>query len=81
VEWLKNNNAYYTYESPTVEPNGKFYMEGERATIEAIVNEKPTLFVNGIVDPTSSGPSTGMYRFTLQFDSGTWKIADNQKID
>jgi hypothetical protein len=81
VDWLKNNNAYYKYESPTVEPTGKFSMEGERVTIEMIVKENPTLFVNERVDPTSSGPSTGMYRFTLQFDSGTWKIADTQKID
>ncbi|WP_445249594.1 IMS domain-containing protein [Microcoleus sp. OTE_8_concoct_300] len=81
VDWLKNNNAYYKYESPTVEPTGKFSLEGERVTIEMIVKENPTLFVNERVDPTSSGPSTGMYRFILQFDSGTWKIADTQKID
>ncbi len=80
VDWLQKNNGYYTYETPTVEPTDKFAIEGERVTIEMRVNENRTLFVNQKVDPTSSGSSTGMYRFTLQFDSGIWKIADSQKI-
>lgn len=80
VDWLQKSNGYYTYESPTVEPTGKFAIEGERVTIEMRVNENPTLFVGGIVDPRYSGPSTGIYRFTLQFDGGTWKIAESQKI-
>ena len=80
VDWLQKSNGYYTYESPTVEPTGKIAIEGERVIIEMRVDENRTLFVNERVDPTSSGPTTGMYRFTLQFDSGTWKIADGQKI-
>lgn len=80
VGWLRRNNAEYEYQQPQVEASGQFFARGNQVIIDARVNENATLYVNGGIDWSSSGPSTGLYRFSLQVDRGIWKIADSQEI-
>jgi serine/threonine-protein kinase len=81
MNWLKNNKAYYTYESPIVNPNGGFFVEANQATIVVNIRENRTLYVNGRIDQTRTGPTSGVYRFTMQFENGNWKITDSQEIN
>ncbi|MFB2917916.1 protein kinase domain-containing protein [Aerosakkonema funiforme] len=81
INWLKNNNAYYTYESPIVTQNGGFFVEANQATIVVNIIENRTLYVNGRIDRTKTGPTSGVYRFTMQLENGNWKIADSQEIN
>ena len=80
VRWLKQNNAEYEYQQPRVEASGQFFVQGNQATIDVRITENATLYLSGAIDWSSSGPSTGVYRFSLQVDKGIWKIANSQKI-
>jgi serine/threonine-protein kinase len=80
IDWLKANNAHYSYGQFEVKPLGQFILQGERATVEVEIFENPTLYVNGQVDKSQSIPSQGRYRCTLQFDRQSWKIATLTKI-
>ncbi len=80
VEWLIKYNAYYTYGGAAVEAGGKFYSKGNQIIIETKVAQDRTLHINGGIDPTNSGLSTGVYRWTLQWENGSFKIANSEEI-
>ncbi len=80
VDWLIQYNGYYTYGSGTVEPVGEFFINGNQIIIETKVTQELTLRVNGIIDPTNSGLTTGVYRWTLQWENGSLKIANSEEI-
>ncbi|MBD2205595.1 DUF4101 domain-containing protein [Calothrix sp. FACHB-1219] len=80
VEWLKKYNGYYTFGSPKVSSTGKFFAQENQVKIDVRVYQEQTLRVNEEIDPTQSRLSDGVYRYTLQLDNGSWKIANSQDI-
>ncbi|MGB7274278.1 MAG: IMS domain-containing protein [Geitlerinemataceae cyanobacterium] len=76
IDWLQDNNAYYTFGVQKVEPTGVFSASGDRATIEVRVTEDRTFYVNGKVNDTQTDFDTTSARYTLYFTDGRWKIAD-----
>jgi serine/threonine-protein kinase len=81
VDWLQNNNAYYSYGEFTVSAAGVFGIQDNQANVTVEIFESPTLFVNGKIDRSQSQPSRGRYICTLLFSEGRWKIADLVKIN
>ncbi|NEQ37952.1 MAG: DUF4101 domain-containing protein [Okeania sp. SIO3I5] len=81
INWLIRNRAYYTYEKPSVELVGNFRLSGKQAKIDVRTYERPTLYVDGSIDWSASGDQQGVYRFTLEFSNGKWKIAKSQELD
>ena len=80
LNWLKENNAYYSYGKPTVEASSRFKPQGVQVVIDVRVYQTTTLLVNGKIDQSKSSPDDGIYRYTLSYDNGSWKIADSQKL-
>ncbi|NES65581.1 MAG: DUF4101 domain-containing protein, partial [Okeania sp. SIO2D1] len=78
VRYLKKEDKYYSFGDPTVQASGKFADEGDRVIIDVRIYQSSTLWVNGIIDKTRSNPTTGVYRYSLQWENGRWKIADSQ---
>jgi serine/threonine-protein kinase len=78
LDWLQSNNARYQFRSSQVEALELLEQEGDRALVEATITEDRTLTVNGIVDASQSGLSTGRFRYLLQQVDGEWRIADYQ---
>jgi hypothetical protein len=79
--WLRRNGGAYSFSKPTVEPAGEFSRQGEQVIIDIRVTQNSTLRVRGRIDPTESGLTQGMYRYTLRFDDQTWKISDSNELD
>lgn len=80
VNWLRQNNGYYTYGEFSVEPLSQVSIRGTQATIDLRINEDITLIINGRIDPDQTGTVSGTYRFTLELDNGRWKISDIDEI-
>ncbi len=80
IDWLRNNNAYYTFGVQKVEPAGKLVANADRATLEVLITEDIALYVNGKLDPTQTGFSTEKSRYSFQFIDGRWKISDYKTI-
>ncbi|GAB1544195.1 hypothetical protein NUACC21_68710 [Scytonema sp. NUACC21] len=72
---LQEENAYYTFEQPIVEPIGQFYAQDNQVTIDVRIRENRTHYVGGQFEPTYSGSVSGLYKATLQLENGVWKIA------
>lgn len=81
IDWLRNNNAFYRFGVQNVETTGQFASSGDRATIEVIVTEERSLYVNGRRDETQTGFNSKRVRYSLQLSNGLWKIADYQTLD
>ena len=81
IDWLQNNNAFYSYGEFTVSRAGSFGIQDNQANITVEIFESPTLYVNGKIDRTQSQPSRGRYICTLIFEDGKWKIATLTKAN
>jgi hypothetical protein len=81
IDWLENNNAYYTYQSQNIDSVIEFDNSDNEAMIEVVVTEARTLCRNG---RASNGNNTttdkSSVRYFLKFEQGTWKIADYKGI-
>jgi hypothetical protein len=77
IDWLQQNNSYYTYGSYTVEPTTHFKSGSSQAEIEAKVTQEITLYSNGI---SKSKPDTSVYRYNLVLENGSWKIANRKEM-
>lgn len=81
IDWLENNNAYYTYQSQNIDSVIEFDNSDNEAIIEVVVTEARTLCRNG---RASNGNNTttdkSSVRYFLKFEQGTWKIADYKGI-
>lgn len=55
--------------------------EGQQGSIEALVNEKGDLYVNGQLDSTSSYDSNVRVRYDLIQQEGQWRIQDMQALE
>jgi hypothetical protein len=75
MNWLQNNNAYYTYGSQGIDSVKNFIGSGNQATIEVVTNEERTLCKNGRQDRDNTVSDTSRVRYNLQFDQGRWKIS------
>jgi hypothetical protein len=81
MNWLRNNNAYYTYGLQEVNSVVNFNPSGNTATIEVITSEERTLCLNGRPSKDgNTGYSRSQVRYYLQLDQGRWKIQDYQTI-
>jgi hypothetical protein len=78
VNWLENNNAYYTYQSQQVEEVESFTVNEGQAILGVYIAEGRTFCKDG--SPVLDGNTTyekRLYRYTLQSVNGQWKIADH----
>ncbi len=78
VDWLQNNNAYYTYRLQTIDKVENFLHNKNNAIIDVIIPEQRTLCLNG--KPSSDQntiDSISKVRYYLRFDNGKWKIEDH----
>ena len=76
LKWLRSNNARYEYGFQKIESVEAFSSNSNQAVLAVRVTEDSTLFVNGRIDPKSSGLKTRSIRYNLQFINGVWKIED-----
>ncbi len=76
IQWLKNNNSYYTYK--TIKVNGvvQFQPSPSMPSILVSVTEDSTLH-----SPKGNAPSssTNNWLYTLKKENGRWKIWDYSK--
>ena len=81
IEWLRQRNAFDEVDIRVVQPVGAFLAQGNQVTIDIKVSESFKRYVGGNIDPGNTVSSTGLYRFTLQVENGSWKIANSQEIN
>jgi len=79
--WLANNNAYYSYGAFEVRSPSRFSVRDNQAAIEIEIVEEPTLFINGVVDASQSGRTSGRYYAILRRENGVWKVANLSKVN
>ena len=80
IDWLKDNNSYYTYAITRVDNVWAFDNSKSLVEIKLRVTEDITLHnSNGGVDAERSGKTTANYIYYLAQDNGTWKIHDSRK--
>ncbi|MBD2567788.1 IMS domain-containing protein [Anabaena lutea] len=76
LEELKAKNGYWIYGTRNVEPLTYFSVTNEQVQIDVKIKEELSYYENGI--RLQDTPNNNNYRFTLQPDNGTWKIANIQ---
>ena len=81
IQWLRRNNAKYTYKSFKIQSQGQFFIKDDQVNIDIKVSEDRTLVVQGQVDFSSTGDNTSIYRWILQLEDNRWKIADSKEIN
>jgi serine/threonine-protein kinase len=81
LDWLLNNNAYYTYSVQKIEQVEQFVTSGNQATIDIVITEERTLYKDGkVVRDGNTSLDTRLVRYTLQSENGRWKIADYKTV-
>lgn len=81
VDWLQNNNAFYSYGNFQVRRAGSFGIQDNQANLSVEIFESPKLYINGKIDRSQSQPSRGRYICNFRFEDGKWKIASLTKVD
>ena len=81
IQWLRRNNAKYTYKSFKIQSQGQFFIKDDQVNIDIKVSEDRTLVIQDQVDFSSTGDNTSIYRWTLQLEDDLWKIADSKEIN
>ena len=76
IQWLKNNNSYYTYDRIRVDQVIRFNPSPTMPSIAVRVTEKSILNSPNSRNPSSS---TNDWLYTLKKEGGTWKIWDYRK--
>lgn len=76
IQWLKNNNSYYTYDRIRVDQVTRFNPSPTTPSIAVRVTEKSTLNSPKGQTPSSS---TNDWIYILKKEGGTWKIWDSRK--
>ncbi len=80
IDWLRDNNSYYTYAITRVENVWAFDNSKSLVEIKLRVTEDLTLHnSSGGIDAERSGRTTANYIYYLAQDNGTWKIHDSKK--
>lgn len=81
MNWLQNNNAYYTYGLQQVDSVKNFIANSNQATIEVITTEERTLCTNGRPNSENTAYDTSRVRYNLQFYEGKWKISSYDSLE
>lgn len=82
IDWLRNNNAYYTYSNQSIDGVENFTLNGNVATIDALITESRTLYnARGGIDRSSSGYDQRLVRYQLSLVNGQWKINDYDTLE
>ena len=78
VNWLRNNNQYYTYQSTTIQRVISFDSTSpEHPSIVISVSSQDTLNGPGVYRPSSS---TSNFRYIFAKEDGKWKIWNYEKV-
>ncbi|MDJ0648103.1 MAG: IMS domain-containing protein [Xenococcaceae cyanobacterium MO_188.B19] len=81
VNWLRNNNAYYKYGVQSVDSVEEFIASGDRATIDAVVTEQRTFYMNNkVINDGNTAFDTRLVRYNLVSENGQWKIEDYNTV-
>ncbi len=81
LEWLKEFDYYYTYNSSEIGTIKKFDNSGNDIILELNIIEDKTQYDNKRrVVSKNSGRSISLIRYTLRHDSDKWKIANIEEI-
>jgi len=78
--WLQSNNAYYRYGEQKITGVKQFIPSRNRAVINVFITEETVLYINGKVDSSNTGVSSGLYSFTLEAINNNWKISSSKKL-
>lgn len=76
LQWLKNNNSYYSYNSIRVNSVISYVPSDEMPTIVVSITENSVLHSSSGSEPSIS---TNNWNYTLRQESGIWKIWDYRK--
>ena len=86
VEWLRDNNHFYTFQSQNVENISDFKVYGNTAILEATVSERRTLCYrnrkgqNKISTDDNTVFDRSLDRYYFELEQGKWKIADYNTV-
>jgi serine/threonine-protein kinase len=80
VDWLRTNNAYYSYGVQSLDRVNRFTASGDQATIEVVITEERTLYKNGRIDRQQTSFETITVRYSLLYENGQVKIADYKTV-
>ncbi|MEH2114640.1 IMS domain-containing protein [Nostoc sp.] len=80
LEWLSQNNAYYTYGVQRLGSVQNFVTNGNQATIEIEITEERTLYKNGKLDQENTSFDTRLVRYSLQLENGQLKMSDYKTV-
>jgi serine/threonine protein kinase len=81
LEWLKNFDYYYVYNSSEIGEIKRFQEDGNDTILELVVREDKIQYdKQRKVVPKNSGKSMNFMRYRLRYDSDKWKIADIEEL-
>ena len=80
IDWLQNNNSYYSYSKLSIDKVWLFSSNGSRPSIKVTISEDRILYgKDGKPDATESGSSTANWVYFFIQENGIWKINDYKK--
>jgi serine/threonine-protein kinase len=82
IEWLRANNAYYTYDAQEIRSIGDYSLSGNQALLVAEVAENRIFHKNGRVIPGEHTQfSVLKIRYTFEFSDGQWKLVSYEILE
>lgn len=78
VNWLKNNNARYTYPTQKINYTKFFSSDKRSAIIEVNITERRKYYVNGKLKSNKS--DTDSYIYTIRNVGNSWKILHSRTV-
>jgi serine/threonine protein kinase len=79
--WLQNNNAHYTYGVQSVDSIEEFIVSGDRATLDAVITEQRTFYMNNkVIYDSNTSFDTRLVRYNLVSENGQWKIEEYNTV-
>ena len=79
MRWLQRTGSYWRFGSPSITPYGNFLPQGDDVVIYVKVYQNYSLY-NAEIGRRTIDIVNSVYRYTLRFENGRWKIANSQKI-
>lgn len=81
VQWLKSNGYFYKYKFSRIDSVSNFIPGPERSIIDLVLEEELVLYdSSGNAVTERSGRFLNTYRYTLNFEDGSWKISDYEAL-
>lgn len=74
VDWLENNNAYYTYRSQAVDEVNHFQSLNDSAFLDVVISEARTLCLDSKAVQDNTAQDKMLVRYDFQYVEGKWKI-------